>query len=106
VLNAKTIPKLQCEIICGAANNQLTDPVNGDAEIAARGITYVPDFVANRMGIVNCANEQYGRVGKLGDHTDDPAIARHLNDPDWENSVFNITHSVLSNAKKEKITPN
>ena len=60
----------------GAANNQLADPVNGDVAIAAQGITYVPDFVANRMGIVNCANEAYGRVGDDAD--DDPAIARHL----------------------------
>eukprot|EP00658_Telonema_sp_P-2_P023105 TRINITY_DN19252_c0_g1_i2.p1 TRINITY_DN19252_c0_g1~~TRINITY_DN19252_c0_g1_i2.p1 ORF type:complete len:109 (+),score=15.89 TRINITY_DN19252_c0_g1_i2:253-579(+) len=69
------------------------------------GIVYVPDFVANRMGIVNCANEQYGRVGRLGDHTDDPAIARHLQDLDWPNSVINITQSVLRKAQDEGITP-
>jgi len=40
-----------------------------------RGITYVPDYVCNRMGIVNCANEQYGRVGPLGS-TVDRAINR------------------------------
>jgi len=105
ILNEETIRTLKCKIVCGAANNQLADPVNGDAAMAASGITFVPDFVANRMGIVNCANEQYGRVGKLGDHNDDPAIARHLNDPDWENSVVNITKTVLQKAQDEAITP-
>eukprot|EP00656_Telonema_subtile_P043527 TRINITY_DN49871_c0_g1_i2.p1 TRINITY_DN49871_c0_g1~~TRINITY_DN49871_c0_g1_i2.p1 ORF type:complete len:154 (-),score=50.43 TRINITY_DN49871_c0_g1_i2:169-630(-) len=104
VLNDETIPNLKCKIVCGAANNQLADPANGDAAIASMGITYVPDFVANRMGIVNCANEQYGRVGKLGDHSDDPAIARHLTD-DWENSVVNVTKGVLAKAARENVTP-
>ena len=69
------------------------------------GIIYVPDFVANRMGIVNCANEQYGRVGRPGDHRDDPAIARHLTDATWENSMVNITKTVLATAEKDGITP-
>ena len=50
VLNAETIPTLQCKIVCGAANNQLQDPFRGDEAIAAKGITYIPDFLANRMG--------------------------------------------------------
>lgn len=37
-----------------------------------------------RRGIVNCANEQYGRL------ENDPAIERHFG-RDWENSCFNIT---------------
>jgi len=105
VLNEETIGALKCKIVCGAANNQLADPVNGDAAIQNMGITYVPDFVANRMGIVNCANEQYGRVGKPGDHTDDPAIARHLQDENWENSVINITKTVLQKAQDDQMTP-
>lgn len=104
ILNPQTIPLLNCKVICGAANNQLSDPFNGDQSIADRGITYVPDFVANRMGIVNCANETYGRVGKLGDHLDDPAISRHLG-KEWENSVFQITRSVLKMAEENGCTP-
>ena len=60
----------------------------------------MPDFIANRMGIVNCANEAYGRVGALGDHMDDPAIARHLG-REWENAVFNVTRAVLRRAREE-----
>ena len=51
----------------------------------------VPDFVANRMGIVNCANEQYGRL----EH--DPAIDRHY-DREWDNAVYVITRRVLERA--------
>ena len=66
-------------------------------------IIYVPDFVANRMGIVNCANEAYGRVGALGGdnplwYMDDPAVARHL-ERDWENAIFNITKTVIGKAR-------
>ncbi len=48
VLNTRTIPCIQAAIITGAANNQLEVP--SDAELL-RSITYVPDFVANRMGM-------------------------------------------------------
>ena len=57
VLNSETVPRISAPIVCGAANNQLEDP-SSDYGMAARGITYVPDFVCNRMGIVNCSNEQ------------------------------------------------
>ena len=40
VLNDATIPTLKCKIICGAANNQLADPVNGDKAIQKKGFAY------------------------------------------------------------------
>jgi glutamate dehydrogenase/leucine dehydrogenase len=101
ILNETTVPTIQAKIVCGAANNQLQDPVN-DYGMQKMGILYVPDFVANRMGIVNCANEQYGRVGSLSD-MEDPSISRHF-DPSWENSLFNIVHTVLGDAAKNNIT--
>ena len=55
----------QARIVCGAANNQLLDP-RDDCGMAAAGILYCPDFVVNRMGIVNCANEQYGAAQEQG----------------------------------------
>jgi leucine dehydrogenase len=59
VLNATTIPRLQCRAVCGAANNQLADPTDDDA-LAARGILYAPDFVVNAGGIINLAEEFVG----------------------------------------------
>ncbi len=98
VLNPKTIPSLQTPIVCGAANNQLADDERDAAAIAARGILFVPDFLCNRMGIVQCGNEQYGHVH------DDPAVERHLGRV-WEGSIFCTTQRVLTRAREEGVTP-
>jgi len=96
-LNSETIPKIKAKIVCGAANNQLLDPVADGKALTERNIIYIPDYVCNRMGIVNCANEQYGYV------TGDEAIQRHFTRT-WENSVFVITKKILEKAKKENLT--
>jgi leucine dehydrogenase len=72
ILNNKTIPILNCKYICGASNNQLANPIVHDKMVAERGITYCPDFLVNRMGIVNCADESYGYVNE------DPFKMRHF----------------------------
>jgi leucine dehydrogenase len=92
VLNPRTIPLLKAKIVCGAANNQLEDPKRDDTALFDRGVVYVPDFLANRMGIVNAANEQYGYI------TGDPLFERHLS-KDWEHSVFGTTLRVLEESK-------
>jgi leucine dehydrogenase len=97
VLSPETIPMLAAPIVCGAANNQLLDDRRDDRALAARQIVYVPDFVANRMGIVNCANEQYGNL------PEDPAITRHFS-RDWDNAVFVVTKRILALAEREGIT--
>lgn len=56
VLNADTIPQIRARMICGAANNQLATPEDAD-RLAARGILYLPDYVANGGGIINVAAE-------------------------------------------------
>jgi leucine dehydrogenase len=58
-LNEKTIPRLACRAVCGAANNQLAEPADDDA-LAARGILYAPDIVVNAGGIINLAEEFVG----------------------------------------------
>lgn len=93
VLNPNTIDRLRTGIVCGAANNQLLDDSRDMDALVRREILYVPDFVANRMGIVNCANEAYGDV------PDDPVIEQHLG-RDWAQSVFNATRRVLLSAKE------
>lgn len=97
VLNPETIPTINAPIVCGAANNQLLDDQRDDAALAERGIVYVPDFVANRMGIVNCANEMYGQVPH------DPHFERHF-DRDWEHSIFAVTKKVLERARAAGVT--
>ena len=50
ILNPDSIRHLQARIVCGLANNQLSEPDVGQA-LAEAGITYVPDYVANGGGI-------------------------------------------------------
>ncbi|MFQ5824934.1 MAG: Glu/Leu/Phe/Val dehydrogenase [bacterium] len=91
VLNPKTIPQIKAKIVCGAANNQLEDAERDDRLLHEKGIIYIPDFLTNRMGIVNCANEQYGHVNN------DPFITRHLTE-DWEYSIYQMSLKVLQES--------
>lgn len=91
ILDPDSIPGIRAPIVCGAANNQLAVPARDAEDLRARGIVYVPDFLANRMGIVNCANEQYGVL----EH--DPVIAAHL-DRDTPYGVYRRTLEVLGRA--------
>lgn len=56
VFNKKTIPKLRCKGIAGAANNQLLLDTDADL-LKDRGILYAPDFVTNAGGLLNVAEE-------------------------------------------------
>jgi leucine dehydrogenase len=70
VLSPATAPLLRCRWVAGSANNQLTqDRVAG--LLAARGIGYVPDFVANAGGLISVANELTGwRADVVADQVD------------------------------------
>jgi leucine dehydrogenase len=59
VLDEATIPALRCQIVCGAANNQLAREELAD-ELHRRGIVYAPDFIANAGGIIHAAEEHAG----------------------------------------------
>jgi leucine dehydrogenase len=50
-LNDSTIPRLTSQIVVGAANNQLAEDRH-DRALRARGILYVPDFIANAGGAI------------------------------------------------------
>ncbi len=56
ILNSKTIPRLQCRIVCGSANNQLLEREDADA-IQKRGILYAPDYIVNAGGVINVSCE-------------------------------------------------
>jgi leucine dehydrogenase len=68
-LNAETIPAIRARLICGGANNQLAAASDIEA-LAARGILYCPDYLANAGGIIEL---HYQRSG--ADHA---ALRRHL----------------------------
>jgi leucine dehydrogenase len=56
VLNERTIPRLRARIVCGGANNQLACAEHA-AWLAARGITFVPDYLANAGGVIDFHQE-------------------------------------------------
>jgi len=59
ILNDQTIPQLQCKIIAGAANNQLTEERHG-LDIFQRDILYAPDYVVNAGGLIYVALNHQG----------------------------------------------
>ncbi|AJY74648.1 Leu/Phe/Val dehydrogenase [Paenibacillus beijingensis] len=59
ILNDRTIPKLCCAVVAGAANNQLGLERHADL-LQERNILYVPDYVINAGGIIITAGELDG----------------------------------------------
>lgn len=57
VLHPASIARLDCAVICGAANNQLLQPARDAALIEERGILYLPDFIVNAGGIIQACVE-------------------------------------------------
>ncbi|MEU4250744.1 Glu/Leu/Phe/Val dehydrogenase dimerization domain-containing protein [Amycolatopsis sp. NPDC026612] len=51
VLDPETVARLDTPLVVGPANNQLTDDTVADA-LAARGIRWIPDYVASAGGIL------------------------------------------------------
>ena len=107
VLDAASVAAMPARLVCGAANNQLASP-----EIAAmlldRGITYVPDYVANAGGIINVAAEYLGespldveaRVLQIG-----PRVERILDQAKREGSspaevADRMAREAISSAKQ------
>lgn len=59
-LTPTSVAGIRAEIVCGAANNQLLDtPVA--ALLQQRGISWVPDFVANAGGLIQVGGEIWDR---------------------------------------------
>src|SRR5580658_5722582 len=90
LLTDDVVPGLHAEIIVGAANNQLAHAGVADS-LAAAGILYVPDFLANAGGIINIAEEARGY---------DPAAASAAVD-----RIGETTANVLERAERQQITP-
>ncbi len=91
ILNEQSIANLKVNIVAGGANNQLLDPIKDSQLLYERGIMYVPDFFLNRLGIVNCANEQYGYV----EEDMQAQITK----------VYNDTLDLLKKAKADNVSP-
>lgn len=90
VLTEHTIPELRCEVVVGAANNQLGGPGDAD-ELARAGVLYVPDYVANAGGVINISEEP-------GGYDAERAFAHVA-------QIADTTRRVLDRAERDAITP-
>ncbi|GAW92354.1 Glu/Leu/Phe/Val dehydrogenase dimerization domain-containing protein [Calderihabitans maritimus] len=90
VVNDATIPRFNCKIIAGCANNVLEDDQHGDF-LHDMGILYVPDYIINAGGLINVAEE-------LGGYNRQRAL-------DKINRIYNTVKEVISLAKGKGIPP-
>jgi leucine dehydrogenase len=86
------VGRLRASIVCGAANNQLAHDGLAD-DLAARGILYAPDYVANAGGLINISVEFDG-AGY------DPAEARRRVD-----GIEQTVNEILADAAAAGTTP-
>lgn len=91
-VNPETIKRLRCEIICGAANNQLLDS-SLYASINERKMMYCPDFVVNSGGVISVGGEYIP-----GGWKKDWVTQKVMN-------IFNTTHRVLEESERRKKFP-
>ncbi len=54
VLDQRLAGEISCRVVCGAANNPLTDPAVAGV-LQERGVLYVPDFLSNAGGLIHLA---------------------------------------------------
>lgn len=59
VINDRTIDELKCQIVAGAANNQLEHDSHAEL-LGKKGILYAPDYVINAGGLINVYQELEG----------------------------------------------
>jgi leucine dehydrogenase len=60
ILNTENINTLKCDIIAGAANNQLAVEEEHGMMIKEKGLLYAPDFLINAGGLINVYSEYIG----------------------------------------------
>jgi leucine dehydrogenase len=59
VIDRTNADLLRCAVVCGSANNVLSDEGIAD-QLAARGVLYAPDFIANAGGLISVYREIRG----------------------------------------------
>lgn len=88
-INDLTLSRLNCSIIAGAANNQLSDENIHGLALMNRGIVYAPDFALNAGGVINCFSEVEG-LSKEWAH-------------EKAGEIYSTVLSIIKRAKEEGI---
>jgi leucine dehydrogenase len=90
ILDDDSIPRLRVKAVCGGANNQLREPRHA-AALAARGITFVPDYLVSAGGVIDFHQESID---------DSPDAIRAAVE-----RIRDITREVLTRARERAVTP-
>jgi leucine dehydrogenase len=90
ILDDDSIPRLRVKAVCGGANNQLREPRHA-AALAARGITFVPDYLVSAGGVIDFHQESID---------DSPDAIRAAVE-----RLRAITREVLPRAREQAVTP-
>lgn len=93
VLNVNNVKSLKCKIVCGAANNVLVDAKVGN-ELENLDILYLPDFIVNAGGIINCGLEITETQFNFNTVTE------------RVNQIYDTTLKIIALAKEERISTN
>ncbi|WP_072477100.1 Glu/Leu/Phe/Val dehydrogenase dimerization domain-containing protein [Amycolatopsis australiensis] len=91
VLSPETVARLDTPLVVGPANNQLTDDSVAD-DLAARGILWIPDYVASAGGILYTLSREAEGLGH------EAALAR-------VETIEDTVRTVLAAAKAHATTP-
>jgi leucine dehydrogenase len=89
-INDITIEMFKCEIIAGAANNQLQDEDKHAIRLQEKGILYAPDFLINAGGLINVYSEING-------YDREKAISQ-------TRKIYDTTLEIFSKSDEEEIT--
>ncbi len=89
-INDRSIGKLKCRIIAGAANNQLEDEsIHGDI-LLQKQIIYAPDFLINSGGLINVG------IDYLGGWSKERVYSK-------VEKIYTTTLNILEKSEKENI---
>jgi leucine dehydrogenase len=92
ILSQESVPRLQCDIIAGAANNQILGEAT-EGMLMERGILYAPDFAINAGGAILCASEQ-----EEGGYREDRVRER-------VGRIYDTTSRILEASQRDKVSP-
>ena len=89
-VNDETIPRLNCDIVAGAANNILASESRHSQVLHDNDMLYVPDYVLNAGGLITVATEYFGG-------TREEAFAE-------AQQIESRVHRLIEQAKEQDIT--
>ncbi|TXC82013.1 Glu/Leu/Phe/Val family dehydrogenase [Luteibaculum oceani] len=88
-INDETLKVLKCQIVAGAANNQLADEAKHGKALIEKGMLYAPDFLINAGGIINCYSEVIGYNEKMA--------------MEQTENIYNTTLDIFTKSELENI---